>query len=306
MEQLLKLPKASLTKDLEEILEEAIRNYKGYEKLYEESEERLPFIAPAHAVFLLGELGAINSLPTINKFFSQERDILEFWFGDLKTEELWQPIYKLAQSDITQLLPYLATAVPDVFSKTPHMRAAFTYLGSNRNERQLIPAFKATFQKLILQAKTTPAFTDENSNLTHAVFFALDYGLIELDDEVEIAVKESLIEDYGPSSWEIVHKELVENEPEIKIQDIYEHYEDINEWHTPSKEIDTDWSFKENNDSRSFEYAPPKEKYIDPRLKPKKIYDGSGPFKKTTPTVGRNEPCPCGSGKKYKKCCLRK
>nr|WP_257351631.1 SEC-C metal-binding domain-containing protein [Pseudalkalibacillus decolorationis] len=23
------------------------------------------------------------------------------------------------------------------------------------------------------------------------------------------------------------------------------------------------------------------------------------------PTVGRNEPCPCGSGKKYKKCCGR-
>ncbi len=24
----------------------------------------------------------------------------------------------------------------------------------------------------------------------------------------------------------------------------------------------------------------------------------------TTPKVGRNDPCPCGSGKKYKKCCL--
>ncbi|MBX3418050.1 MAG: SEC-C domain-containing protein [Pirellulaceae bacterium] len=22
------------------------------------------------------------------------------------------------------------------------------------------------------------------------------------------------------------------------------------------------------------------------------------------PKVGRNDPCPCGSGKKYKKCCL--
>ena len=22
--------------------------------------------------------------------------------------------------------------------------------------------------------------------------------------------------------------------------------------------------------------------------------------------IGRNEPCPCGSGKKYKKCCLNK
>jgi uncharacterized protein len=26
----------------------------------------------------------------------------------------------------------------------------------------------------------------------------------------------------------------------------------------------------------------------------------------TTPKVGRNEPCPCGSGKKHKKCCLAK
>jgi len=22
--------------------------------------------------------------------------------------------------------------------------------------------------------------------------------------------------------------------------------------------------------------------------------------------IGRNDPCPCGSGKKYKKCCLKK
>lgn len=30
---------------------------------------------------------------------------------------------------------------------------------------------------------------------------------------------------------------------------------------------------------------------------------GTGPIKRATPKVGRNEPCPCGSGKKYKKCC---
>jgi hypothetical protein len=29
-------------------------------------------------------------------------------------------------------------------------------------------------------------------------------------------------------------------------------------------------------------------------------------FKKNSPKVGRNAPCPCGSGKKYKKCCLNK
>jgi hypothetical protein len=29
------------------------------------------------------------------------------------------------------------------------------------------------------------------------------------------------------------------------------------------------------------------------------------PYVRETPKVGRNDPCPCGSGKKYKKCCLR-
>ena len=27
------------------------------------------------------------------------------------------------------------------------------------------------------------------------------------------------------------------------------------------------------------------------------------PFMRSTPKVGRNDPCPCGSGKKYKQCC---
>jgi SEC-C motif domain protein len=29
----------------------------------------------------------------------------------------------------------------------------------------------------------------------------------------------------------------------------------------------------------------------------------SQPVRQSTPKVGRNDPCPCGSGKKYKKCC---
>jgi len=30
------------------------------------------------------------------------------------------------------------------------------------------------------------------------------------------------------------------------------------------------------------------------------------PFQRKSPKIGRNEPCPCGSGKKFKKCCLNK
>ncbi len=30
---------------------------------------------------------------------------------------------------------------------------------------------------------------------------------------------------------------------------------------------------------------------------------GAGPMKRIEPKIGRNDPCSCGSGKKYKKCC---
>jgi SEC-C motif-containing protein len=33
---------------------------------------------------------------------------------------------------------------------------------------------------------------------------------------------------------------------------------------------------------------------------------GPAPYKAAVPKPGRNEPCPCGSGKKYKHCCLAK
>lgn len=38
--------------------------------------------------------------------------------------------------------------------------------------------------------------------------------------------------------------------------------------------------------------------YLDGEVK------GHVPYRREAPKIGRNDPCPCGSGKKYKKCCL--
>ena len=35
------------------------------------------------------------------------------------------------------------------------------------------------------------------------------------------------------------------------------------------------------------------------------VRQGPAPFKVAQPKPGRNDPCPCGSGKKYKQCCGR-
>ena len=34
-------------------------------------------------------------------------------------------------------------------------------------------------------------------------------------------------------------------------------------------------------------------------------FDDATTFRRTVPKIGRNDPCPCGSGKKFKQCCGR-
>jgi len=57
--------------------------------------------------------------------------------------------------------------------------------------------------------------------------------------------------------------------------------------------------------SRAFLKLMPKEKPTRKKTTAKKPAPKKKPAKKKTPEikVGRNDPCPCGSGKKYKKCC---
>ncbi len=43
-----------------------------------------------------------------------------------------------------------------------------------------------------------------------------------------------------------------------------------------------------------------------PREKPHVVTGGFFTVRRSVPKVGRNDPCPCGSGKKYKKCCYEK
>jgi len=34
------------------------------------------------------------------------------------------------------------------------------------------------------------------------------------------------------------------------------------------------------------------------------FHTSTSPMKRAVDKIGRNDPCPCGSGKKYKKCCM--
>jgi hypothetical protein len=74
------------------------------------------------------------------------------------------------------------------------------------------------------------------------------------------------------------------------------HWEALHEDYTSPPDEDEeeeDWEEGEDSDDDGFEDENPAED------------EEPAPPVESKPTVGRNDPCPCGSGKKYKKCCGR-
>jgi uncharacterized protein len=41
------------------------------------------------------------------------------------------------------------------------------------------------------------------------------------------------------------------------------------------------------------------------RLVENHLFSNTATVRRVTPKIGRNDPCPCGSGKKFKQCCGR-
>jgi predicted aspartyl protease len=61
-----------------------------------------------------------------------------------------------------------------------------------------------------------------------------------------------------------------------------------------------DFAVTNHNGKTVFSFKVPSTELID---FVNKNQPSNPPAKRATPKVGRNTPCPCGSGKKYKKCC---
>jgi hypothetical protein len=88
-----------------------------------------------------------------------------------------------------------------------------------------------------------------------------------------------------------------------EIEDIYVHPEDAPEWEW----LPDPWRFysAEARAARQEDWQDEDDLDFDDESD-FLLHDEVETYVRATPKVGRNDPCPCGSGKKYKKCCLGK
>jgi hypothetical protein len=283
---LLSLPKESLIADLELVLQDSISRYGYFSDLADEegwNEEKMNFVV--HAICLLGEIESSSSIHLIFDVLSQSDEYFELYLGDILTSIIWEPIYKIANYNLNACKQFMLKPGIDTYARTaiPDMVEQLAFHQPERLDEAL-----QWFKELIhffLDSKLEDNVIDSDV-IGLLICNVIDINGIVLLPEIEQLFEKRIVSTGICGDWKDVKKAFERPSKYSKkrnILPIAKRYE----------EIITTWAgYNEEIKHSSFDY----DDYDEPFLIPVKAES----------KIGRNAPCPCGSGKKYKKCCLNK
>ncbi len=320
------LPKETFVIDLENILEDSIRRWKEF-RMEDYDESRHEFMI--HALFWIGDLKPKESLKKVLNLLRMGEEFIDYWMADWYEDFFYPTLYYLGESQLDQLkdfiledniYPYYRLRASDVVAQIamhqPHRRD------------EVIKWFQSVFDFLLKNPKNK-SLIDTNF-IGFLIGDVIDFRGIELLNTIEQLNEKGWIHKSIQGDFEEIKKLLQKpfHESEIKplplnIREFYnKEYNKRKIASPPLSEKDQQFFDQLKNPSKGEELVLKKYSEIfssafsDPSFKDdiedipfldyEDDYDTPETFVRTKKKVGRNDPCPCGSGKKYKKCCLNK
>ena len=239
-----------------------------------------------YALFLLAQFGYKEAFPAVIELISVPRDTLDSLLGGAITEGLDDCLYSLYNGDIDLLESYIVETQSDSFAKNAALKVCIQlYYDGKMQQQELTDLFK----KLIY----APVIEDDTFD-TMVSAAVCDCRLFSMLPDVKYLYDNDRVDEsyYGDYAYCV-----------DSIFDYSPYRSDSNGCKRISSAADTlrTWAmFDQHSDTRSLkDIKEDFEKLLhdmtfsaQPQVKIGKIYP--------------NDPCPCGSGKKYKKCCMNK
>lgn len=306
--------------ELERMLDDWLTNPKRYEKLDEY--ERFFII---HAIYLLYTLDAQGSFDRILQIYLKGRDFAEDWLGDM-VEEILPVAVKLGRSHTRKLMDTI-NDVRVSFDVRAHINPILTQIPViyPATRKEVSTFYKTHLQSFIQQAdKLKKAFPSAKGD-TYDVYEYISFLVIDLQDAYLVDTKTEVLQCYR---LEMVDGIIAGEEEDVHFEpkavpmpkDIFEKYEQIKTYpfaedspHNPDPEA-TKRANRERSEQMladlfenmgSFDEEDSNVAGMDP-MEDETNFNPPAPNPKAptplTERPGRNDPCPCGSGKKYKKC----
>lgn len=278
--------KEAITPALLEILADAAQNLK---KIAKDTD----YMAHLYAMFLLAQFREKQAYPLIVNFFATPGDLATEVTGELVTEDLARILASVCGGDVTLIERLVEDGAVDEYVRGSALEALVALVVHGLRTREEVLAY---FQALF-RGKLERKLSDTWATL---VLCAADLHLPELQEDIRQAFAEELVDEFiVKESW--VHQRLATGREKV-LRELQEnpHYALVD---NVVKEMEWWDCFVPVSAKQS---SPlPKPLMPSPSLTPK---PAPKPFTPPPPQkgvakIGRNVPCPCGSGKKYKMCC---
>jgi hypothetical protein len=308
---ILALPRQSLIEDLTKVIEDGITNFSEYEKAVKVEEtltwQNIGFVQAA--IHILAEIEATEARGIFEKCLYQEEAFNKLYLEEFDTEEFPQCLIRIIGKDYDFYTKVTLDNSLYWINRSAAMSAMSQIVIQEIDEESnVLPYLKSVIEILTERRKgKNDTWNDDNIMLGYIAGALYDMKTKALNDVMKQAfdadvVDESICGDYTDFIA------LFEAYPDMDNARLYtqilKFYE---EWYQLSQKRAAEEEKWEAEREQKAKKAIPKV-VIEPQIpdinkaeKEGKIA-ASGVSEYTDKKVGRNEPCPCGSGKKYKKC----
>jgi HEAT repeat protein len=236
------------------------------------------------AAYLLAQFRAEEALPVLVDLLSLPGEAPFDLFGDQITEDMGRILASLCCGQTDLLKGLVENGDVNEYVRSKAVDALSIVALHEPEYRDEIAAY---YRQLLDQT----IVLDDALTLSHVVMQCLDLYLIELLPEINAAFDAGLVDIYVVNRNDVASS-FAQPQAKVLKQTVSE----------PGMQVITDtieelsgWACFRANDARSERRLPVGHPQSSSRpLEPKQAVSHK---------TGRNEPCPCGSGKKYKKCC---
>jgi DNA-binding Lrp family transcriptional regulator len=299
--EILALPRETLIQDMEMMIDDVIERYEFFQDYPDEDKW---WELPEHALWVLVELDAKESLPKVLEILNQDDEFMEFWFGDYSTENFWEILYYLGGDSLGLLRKAVMRPGDWIGRLIPCITVEQIGIYHPERRGEMIAWLGSIMEEFSIMTDQDPALDYEV--ITSLVDKAASLKAKELLPVIKSLFKKEWVIEEIVGTYQMVHEEIMDPQyPPQKLQmfaNITERYEDGLSWHGYRMRYDE--AYKKRNTPKK--KSIPRDRPYVPPLTPGNVLAAGETYKREGKKVGRNDPCPCGSGRKYKKCCLNK
>jgi hypothetical protein len=238
-------------------------------------------MAHLYAMFLLAQFRETRAYPLVLRLASLPGDLLDSLCGDFITEDLGRVLASVCGGDVAGIQSLIENEDTDEWVRGAALSSLVTLVAAKQQSRDEIVSYFA----LLFRGKLVRQWSHIWDTL---VSYSSDLYPEELLDDISRAYEEGLV-DPGYIGFDDIERDLAAGKDRILTRLANDPHRRLVE----DTVAEMGWwaCFREDSPRRAKNTANAPQLAI------------SSPVRRTTPKIGRNEPCPCGTGKKYKKCC---